>query len=168
MIIVLRPDATKKQIDHLIDKVKKLGLKPMVSKGVERTVIGVIGEEDILRVKPLEAFPGVEKVMAVLKPYKLISREFHPENAVIEINGARFGGGDICLVGGPCSVESLEQLRAVAKTIKSMGGKLIRGGAFKPRTSQYAFQGLGEQGLKYLAQVREEFGLAVVTEVMDT
>src|SRR3990167_3985844 len=125
MIIVMKANATQEQMDHLIEKIKTLGLSVNISRGKERTVIGVIGEEDKLRVQPLEAFPGVEKVMAVLKPYKLISREFHPENAVIEINGARFGGGDICLVGGPCSVESLEQLRAVAKTIKSLGSKLI-------------------------------------------
>ncbi|MCH7504660.1 3-deoxy-7-phosphoheptulonate synthase [PVC group bacterium] len=168
MIIVMKPKASQEQLDHLIEKIKSLGFSVNISKGKERTVIGVIGEEDKLRVQPLEAFPGVEKVMSVLKPYKLISREFHPENAIIDINGARFGSTDICMIAGPCSVESLEQIRTVAAAIKKLGGKLIRGGAFKPRTSPYAFQGLGEQGLKYLAQIREEFGLAIVTEVMDT
>src|SRR3989338_10488562 len=108
MIIVLRPDATKKQIDHLKDKFKKLGLKPMVSRGVERTIIGVIGEEDVLRVQPLEAFPGVEKVMPILKPYKLVSREFKPEGTVIEVEGRKIGGRQIQVIAGPCSIETLE------------------------------------------------------------
>lgn len=168
MIIVMRANATEEEQKHLIDKITSLGLKVNVSKGKERTVIGVIGDEDILRAQPLEAFDGVEKVMAVLKPYKLISREFHPENEVIDINGARFGSDDICMIAGPCSVEGYESLRDIARFIKEFGGKLIRGGAFKPRTSPYAFQGLGEEGLQYLAKVRDEFGLAVITEVMDT
>ena len=168
MIIVLRPDATKKQIDHLIDKVKKLGLKPMISKGVERTIIGVIGEEDVLRVQPLEAFPGVEKVMPILKPYKLVSREFKSENSIIDVDGVKIGGKKIAVMAGPCSVESFEMLLEVGKKVKKAGATILRGGAFKPRSSPYSFQGLGEEGLKFLKDVKKETGMKIVTEVMDT
>ncbi|MBU4311902.1 MAG: 3-deoxy-7-phosphoheptulonate synthase [Candidatus Omnitrophica bacterium] len=168
MIIVLRPDATRKQIDHIIAKVKKLGLKTMVSSGVERTIIGVIGEEDILRVQPLEAFPGVEKVMAILKPYKLVSREFRRENTVVNADGVKIGGKKIVVMAGPCSVENLKGLLAIGKKVKSSGAAVLRGGAFKPRSSPYSFQGLGEEGLKHLAAVKKQTGLKVVTEVMDT
>jgi 3-deoxy-7-phosphoheptulonate synthase len=168
MIIVLRPDATKKQIDHLIEKVKKLGLKPMVSKGVERTIIGVIGEEDVLRVQPLEAFPGVEKVMPILKPYKLVSREFKPENSIVDVEGVKIGGKKIVVMAGPCSVENFEMLLEIGKKVKKAGASILRGGAFKPRSSPYSFQGLGEEGLKFLRDVKKETGLKIVTEVMDT
>ena len=168
MIIVLRPDATKKQIDHLIEKVKKLGLKPMVSKGVERTIIGVIGEEDVLRVQPLEAFPGVEKVMPILKPYKLVSREFKPGNSIVDVEGVKIGGKKIVVMAGPCSVENFEMLLDIGKKVKKAGASILRGGAFKPRSSPYSFQGLGEEGLKFLRDVKKETGLKIVTEVMDT
>ena len=168
MIIVLRPDATKKQIDHIIDKVKKLGLKAMVSRGVERTIIGVIGEEDILRVQPLEAYPGVEKVMPILKPYKLVSRDFKPEDSIINADGVKIGGKKIILMAGPCSVENYKMLLDIGKKVKQAGAVILRGGAFKPRSSHYSFQGLGEEGLKYLRDVKKETGLRIVTEVMDT
>lgn len=168
MIIVLRPGATEKQINHLIERVEELGLKHMVSRGVERTIIGVIGEEDILRVQPLEAFPGVEKVMAVLKPYKLVSREFRPEDTKIYVKDIEIGGKRIVVIAGPCSVENKEMLKEIAKEVKQFGALMLRGGAFKPRTSPYAFQGLGEEGLKYLREVGDEFSIPIVTEVMDT
>jgi 3-deoxy-7-phosphoheptulonate synthase len=168
MIIVLRPDATKKQIDHLIEKVKKLGLKAMVSRGVERTIIGVIGEEDVLRVQPLEAFPGVEKVMPILKPYKLVSREFKRENSIVDVEGVKIGGKKIVVMAGPCSVENFEMLLEIGKKVKKAGASILRGGAFKPRSSPYSFQGLGEEGLKFLRDVKKETGLKIVTEVMDT
>ncbi len=168
MIIVLRPDATKKQIDHIIEKVKKLGLKTMVSRGIERTIIGVIGEEDVLRVQPLEAFPGVEKVMPILKPYKLVSREFKPEGSVIDVEGVKIGGKKIAIMAGPCSVESFKMLLEVAVKAKKAGASILRGGAFKPRSSPYSFQGLGEEGLKFLRDVKKETGMKIVTEVMDT
>ena len=168
MIIVLRPDATKKQIGHLIEKVKKPGLKPMVSKGIERTIIGVIGEEDVLRVQPLEAFPGVEKVMPILKPYKLVSREFKSENSVIDVGGVKIGGKKIVVMAGPCSVENFDMLLDIGKKVKKAGASILRGGAFKPRSSPYSFQGLGEEGLKFLRDVKKETGLKIVTEVMDT
>ncbi len=167
MIIVLKPHATKKQITHLVEKIKALGLKPMVSAGVERTIIGVIGSEDVLRVQPLEVFPGVEKVMPVLKPYKLVSREFKPESSVISVGGVKIGGKQLVVMAGPCSVENRQMLFATAKAVKQAGAQVLRGGAFKPRTSPYSFQGLGEEGLKYLREAADATGLKVVTELMD-
>ncbi|MBI4597583.1 MAG: 3-deoxy-7-phosphoheptulonate synthase [Candidatus Omnitrophica bacterium] len=169
MIIVLKPDATKKQINHVIERIKALGLKPMVSQGTERTIIGVIGPEDQLRVQPLEVIPGVEKVMPVLKPYKLVSREFKPEASVIDVGGdVKIGGKEVVIMAGPCSVENRQMLQEVAKAVKHGGAKILRGGAFKPRTSPYSFQGLGEEGLKLLREAAHETGLRVVTELLDT
>lgn len=168
MIIVLRPDATEEQISHIIEKVQKLGLKPHVSKGVERTIIGVIGPEDVLQVTPLEVFPGVEKVMPVLAPYKLVSREFRREDSVIDLGrGVKIGGKKIIIMAGPCAVEDIEGLREVASETKKAGSSVLRAGAYKPRTSPYSFQGLGEEGLKYLKKVGEDLGLATISEVMD-
>ncbi|MBI3996957.1 MAG: 3-deoxy-7-phosphoheptulonate synthase [Candidatus Omnitrophica bacterium] len=167
MIIVLKPDVTKKQFDHVLERIKALGLKPMVSKGTERTIIGVIGPEDALRVQPLEVIPGVEKVMAVLKPYKLVSREFKPQSSVIDVGGVKVGGKELVVMAGPCSVENRQMLFDVAKAVKQAGAQVLRGGAFKPRTSPYSFQGLGEEGLKLLREVSKEFGMPVVTELMD-
>ncbi|OQX54580.1 MAG: 3-deoxy-7-phosphoheptulonate synthase [Candidatus Omnitrophica bacterium 4484_213] len=172
MIIVLKPTATEKEIQHITEKVQSWGLKTIVSKGIERTIIGVIGEEDKLRVQPLEAFPGVEKVMPILKPYKLVSREFHPENSIISVsNGGlreQIGGKRIVVMAGPCAIESYDNLLQTARAVKKAGVTILRGGAFKPRTSPYSFQGLGEEGLKYLKQVGKDVGLLTVTEVMDT
>ncbi|MGD0335961.1 MAG: 3-deoxy-7-phosphoheptulonate synthase [Candidatus Omnitrophota bacterium] len=169
MIIVLRPEATEEQINHIIDKVKKIGLTPHVSKGTERTIIGVIGPEDVLRVTPLEVFPGVEKVMPVLAPYKLVSREFRQQGSIVDLGkGIKIGGKKIVVMAGPCAIENPDTLRAIAKEIKKAGATVLRGGAFKPRTSPYSFQGLGEEGLKYLKEVGDDLGLATVTEVMDT
>ncbi len=167
MIIVLRSDATESQIKHIVEKVKSLGLKPMISKGIERTIIGVIGEEDIIRIQPLEIFPGVEKVMPILAPYKLVSREFKPENSVINVSGVKVGGKKIVVMAGPCSVENRELLIQIAKSVKRSGASILRGGAFKPRTSPYSFQGLGEEGLRYLKEAREKTGLPIITEVMN-
>ncbi len=169
MIIVLRPEATDAQINHIIEKVKKLGLTPHVSKGTERTIIGVIGPEDVLRVTPLEVFPGVERVMPVLAPYKLVSREFKSEDTVIDLGkGVKVGGKKIAVMAGPCAIENIETLRAIATEIKKSGATVLRGGAFKPRTSPYSFQGLGEEGLKMLKQVGEELNLVTISEIMDT
>ena len=167
MIIVLRPNATEKQINHIVDRVKKLGLKPMISKGVERTIIGVIGEEDVLRVQPLEVFPGVEKVMPVLAPYKLVSIDFKPEKTIVDVAGVKIGGKKIPVMAGPCSIESHQTLLKVAKAVKKAGASVLRGGAFKPRTSPYSFQGLGEKGLKILHDVSKELNMPTVTELMD-
>lgn len=169
MIIVMRPDASKREIDHLVGRVKKLGLKPWISRGVERTIVGVIGEEDVIRIQPLEAYPGVERVLPILKPYKLASRDFKKENSVIDIgSGIKVGGKKLVVMAGPCSVENEKLLIDIAKKVKKAGATVLRGGAFKPRTSPYAFQGLGVKGLKFLANAKKETGLAIVTEVMDT
>ena len=169
MIIVLRPDATKENVRHIVEKVKKLGLKPWVSEGEERTIIGVIGAEDVLRIQPLEVFPGVEKVMPILKPYKLVSRDFKKEGSVINLGkGVKIGGNKVVVMAGPCSVEKKDLLLDIARKVKAAGATILRGGAFKPRTSPYAFQGLGEKGLKYLSEARDKTGLLIVTELMDT
>ncbi len=169
MIIVMRQSATPEEIDHLCEKVKEMGLTPQVSRGVERTIIGVIGEEEKLRVKPLEAFPGVESVMPILRPYKLATRDFKPEATEFEMNhGVKVGGKRIVVMAGPCSVEGRDMLFKTAKAVKKAGATFLRGGAFKPRTSPYSFQGLGEEGLKYLREAADENDLLVVTEVMDT
>ena len=168
MIIVLRPDATKKQLDHLVARIKKLGLKPWISKGVERTIVGVIGEEDIIRTQPLEVFPGVERVLSILKPYKLASRDFKKEDSVIDIgSGLKIGGEKVIVMAGPCSIENEELLIDIAKKVKKSGASILRGGAFKPRTSPYSFQGLGLRGLKFLAEAKRQTGLKIVTELMD-
>lgn len=167
MIIVLRSDASEEDKRHLIQRIEKLGLKAMVSRGVERTIIGIIGEEDRVRTLPLEVMPGVEKVMPVLAPYRLVSREFHPQDSVIELDGVKIGGRKLVVMAGPCSVEGRELLSDIACRVKAAGALVLRGGAFKPRTSPYSFQGLGEEGLKYLAEAKEKTGLLIVTELMD-
>ena len=169
MIIVMQPGASKKDVNHLVEKIKKLGLKPWISAGVERTIVGVIGEEDVIRIQPLEAYPGVEKVLPILKPYKLASRDFKKDNSVINVSkDVKIGGKRLVVMAGPCSVENEKLLIDIAKKVKKAGATVLRGGAFKPRTSPYAFQGLGVKGLKFLARAREETGLPVVTEVMYT
>ena len=167
MIIVLKTGATQEQIDRVLARVKKLGLKALVSKGVERTIIGVIGEEDILRVQPLEAFEGVEKIMPVVKPYKLVSREFKPEGTVVRVKDVKIGSGSFSVIAGPCAVESYEVVLEIARIVKKSGAVILRSGAFKPRTSPYSFQGLGEEGLKILKKAGDQTGLPVVTELMD-
>ncbi len=167
MIIVVRPDATTEQVDHIIKKIKDYGLQAHVSKGTERTIIGAIGDEAILQSVPLEAIPGVEKVLPILKPFKLASLEFRREKTVISVGGQEIGGARIAVMAGPCAVENRALLFEIAKECKNAGANFIRGGAFKPRTSPYAFQGLEEEGLKYLAEARERTGLPIVTEVMD-
>ncbi len=168
MIIVLKPKTTQAEMDHIVERIEKLGLSAHVSKGAKRTIIGVIGPEDILRVTPLEAFPGVEQVMPVLAPYRLVSREFKPENSIIDLGkGLKIGENKIITIAGPCSIESPELLKEIAVAVKAEGAQALRGGAFKPRTSPYNFQGLGQKGLEYLKQVGDELGLVTVTEVMD-
>jgi len=168
MIIVFKPDATEEQIGHLLEKVGKLGLTPHVSKGTERTIVGVIGPEDVLRVTPLEVFPGVEKVMPVLAPYKLVSREIRPGGSVVDVGrGVQIGGKKMVVMAGPCAIENYETLYEVAVGVKNAGASVLRGGAFKPRTSPYSFQGLGEEGLKYLKKAGDELGMITVSEVMD-
>ncbi len=169
MIIVLKPDAPEAQIKYIDERIKKVGLTPMVSKGTQRTIIGVIGPEDILRVTPLEVFPGVEKVLPVLAPYKLVSKEFQPQPSVIDLGkGVKIGAKMVVVIAGPCAIESHQMFRSIAKEVKDAGVKVLRGGAFKPRTSPYSFQGLGDEGLKILKSVGDELDLVTVTELMDT
>jgi 3-deoxy-7-phosphoheptulonate synthase len=169
MIIVLKPNATKEEIKHIMEKIESMGLKPWLSEGVERKIIGVIGEEDALRMKPLEGIPAVEKVIPILKPYKLASMESRGKPSEIALGkGVTIGGKKIVVMAGPCSVESREMLIDVAEKVKKAGARVLRGGAFKPRSSPYSFQGLGEEGLKYLADAKARTGLLVITELMDT
>jgi len=167
MIIVLRPHCTEEEITQVCRRIESLGLTPHLSRGVERTIIGAIGDERILLDKAIEALPMVEKVLPILRPYKLASRDFHPENTVVTANSVRIGEQRLAVVAGPCSVESREMLLGVAREIRAAGAHLLRGGAFKPRTSPYAFQGLGEEALRYLAEAKRETGMPIVTELMD-
>ena len=168
MIIVLKPNCTPEQIDHIVEKLTELGLRPEVSRGIKRTLIGVIGEEDAIRNAPLRAFPGVEEVVPILKPYKLAGREFQPDDSVIDVGfGVKVGGGSLGMIAGPCAIEGEAVLLEIAQAVKSAGANILRGGAFKPRTSPYSFQGLGEEGLKILRNVGDELQMPVVTEVMD-
>jgi 3-deoxy-7-phosphoheptulonate synthase len=167
MIVVLKPGSTKEEIQHIIERIESFGLRAHVSEGEERTIIGAIGNERLLADQTLETFPGVEKVLPILKPYKLVSREFQPKNTVIEIDGRRIGDKKVHVMAGPCSVESQEQVLRAAIPVKEAGATFLRGGAYKPRTSPYSFQGLGPEGLNYLVHAREVTGLPVITEVLD-
>lgn len=168
MIIVMESHATDAEVQHVVERVQALGLKAHLSKGVERTIIGVIGDERLIKREQLSLLPHVENVIPILKPYKLASRDFRPNDSVIDVGGVKIGGKQIVTIAGPCSVESEEQVLATAETVRAAGAKLLRGGAYKPRTSPYAFQGLGEDGLKLLAKARERTGLGIVTEVMES
>ncbi len=167
MIIVLRKDAAQEVIDHVIEKIKSTGLAVHISKGKERTIIGAIGDESLLSSIQLDALPGVENVMPILKPYKLVSREFRKEGTVIEFGGIRIGEREVMVIAGPCSVENKDSLIDTARKVQASGAKILRGGAFKPRTSPYDFQGLGFDGLKLLAEARKATGLPIISELMD-
>jgi 3-deoxy-7-phosphoheptulonate synthase len=166
MIVVMRRDAKPEDIDHMIKHVESLGMKPTVLRGTERTVIAAIGDERNVPVGVLESGPGVDEVLPVLAPYKIASIETKSEPTVVRAGSLTIGGGVMGVIAGPCSVESEEQIVSSARAIKKAGATALRGGAFKPRTSPYAFQGLKEEGLKLLATARDETGLAVVTEVV--
>lgn len=167
MIIVLKKGATEQEIEHVAERIKSLGLAVHISKGKERTIMGAIGDEEKLAALPLEAIPGVESVMPILKPYKLVSREFRKEASVVEVGEARFGDTEVVVIAGPCSVENRDSIVDAAKKVKAAGAKILRGGAFKPRTSPYDFQGLGLEGLKLLAEAKKVTGLPIISELMD-
>jgi 3-deoxy-7-phosphoheptulonate synthase len=170
MIIVLQPDVTDEQIDQVIAYLQQLGLGVHLSRGVQRTIVGAIGATDPDKqsaVEQLQAWAFVESVVAILKPYKAVSREFHPDRTVIDVRGVKIGGDELTMMAGPCTVESHAQLMATARAVKASGANVLRGGAFKPSTSTYSFQGLGEEGLKLLAEARDTFDLPVITEVLD-
>jgi 3-deoxy-7-phosphoheptulonate synthase len=167
MIIVLKPHATPEVIEHVLERINALGFTPHLSQGVARTIIGVIGDETKLQVEPLQAIPGVEQVVPIMKPFKLASREFHPEPSVFEAKGVKIGGGNLAVIAGPCAIESESLLFEIAARVRDAGANILRGGAFKPRTSPYSFQGLGLDGLKILQAAGDRFDMPVVTEVMD-
>lgn len=167
MILVIKPDATEQQIQHIIERIEELGYQPHVSRGEHRTIIGVIGDERKPQVETFGAIPGIEQVHHILKPFKLASREFQRTDSVVKVGRVRIGGGYLAMVAGPCAVESQEGLDRIAANVKRAGANILRGGAFKPRTSPYAFQGLGEEGLKILRDVGDKHDMPVVTEVMD-
>ena len=168
MIIVLKPEATQETVDHLLGRISAKGLTPLHLPGSERVVLGALGDERVLAELALEAEPGVESVKPILAPYKLVSRELHPHDSIVSIGGASIGGGRFGLIAGPCAVESEEQLLASARAAKAAGARVLRAGAYKPRTSPYSFQGHGPEGLKLLADVGRELDMPVVTEVIES
>jgi 3-deoxy-7-phosphoheptulonate synthase len=167
MIIVFKKGTEKKDIQYVQDKLEQYGFNVHLSEGVETTIMGAIGDESTLRDKPLSSMPGVEKVVPILKPYKLVSKDFRKDETVLDINGVKIGGGNVAVMAGPCSVENRDMLFQIAERTSKAGAKILRGGAFKPRTSPYVFQGLGEEGLKYLREAADAFGMIVITELMD-
>jgi 3-deoxy-7-phosphoheptulonate synthase len=167
MILVIRPDASLEQIEHVIERVKELGFTPHVSRGETRTIVGVIGDERKPQTENFSAIPGVEQVLAIMKPFKLASREFHKEDSAVYVGKVKIGQGSLAMIAGPCAVESFEVMDTVARYVKAGGANILRGGAFKPRTSPYSFQGMGEDGLKILRDVGDKYDMPVVTEVMD-
>jgi 3-deoxy-7-phosphoheptulonate synthase len=166
MVIVMQNHANDEDIDETVRRVREMGYGVNVSRGEERTVIGVIGDERPLDPEHLELLPGVERVVRILNPFKLASRDVRPENSTVRLGNAVIGGEEIVIIAGPCAVESREQILEAAQAVKSAGANALRGGAFKPRTSPYSFQGMAEEGLKLLAEARDATGLPVVTEVM--
>jgi 3-deoxy-7-phosphoheptulonate synthase len=166
MMIIMKPHATPQQVDHVIEHVKAAGLAVHLSQGVEATIIGAIGETHNLSTELFETLDGVDEVQRITKPYKLASRQFHPENSIFPLDGFTVGGDEIAIMAGPCSVESRSQIIETAHAVKEAGASALRGGVFKPRTSPYAFQGLGEEGLEYLAEARAQTGLPIVVEIM--
>ncbi|MFO0774869.1 MAG: 3-deoxy-7-phosphoheptulonate synthase [Nitrospiraceae bacterium] len=168
MIIVLKPDASESQVDHILDRLRELGLKSHITAGQERTIIGVIGDDRILQNQPLTAFPGVESVTPVLAPWKLVSREFKKDDTGIDVGGVKIGGKKLTIMAGPCAVERPELTVGIAHEVKAGGATILRGGAYKPRTSPYSFQGVGREGLDYLLEAKKQTGLPVVSEILDT
>ena len=155
MLIVMKPNSTPQQVEEVIDTVKKHGLTPHVTNGVETTIIAAVGEFHTTTLDPFEVLDGVESVKRISQPFKLGSRQVHPENSIFPIDGFQVGGDEIVIVAGPCAVESRSQILETAHAVREAGANALRGGVFKPRTSPYAFQGLGEEGLEYLAEARE-------------
>ena len=167
LIIVMRSDATREDIDHVLARLAEVEAEAHVSEGSRRTVIGIVGDRTRVQQLPWEAFSGVERAVPVLKPFKFVSRDFQSDESIVEVGAAQIGGGHFAPIAGPCAVESRDQLFAAAEAVKEAGATILRGDAFKPRTSPYAFQGLGEAGLILLAEARDEFGLPFVVEVLD-
>jgi 3-deoxy-7-phosphoheptulonate synthase len=167
VILILKSDVSDAQVEHVLQRVEALGLQHHLSRGTYRTIVGIIGDEEKLQAEPLRAIPGVADVIPVLPPFKLASRDAHPEPSVVDVSGVKIGGGQLGMIAGPCSVEDRDRMFRIAERVSQAGANLFRGGAFKPRTSPYAFQGLGEEGLKLLREVGDAFSMPVVTEVTD-
>jgi 3-deoxy-7-phosphoheptulonate synthase len=167
MLIVMKMEATTSEVDAVVRKIEGKGLKATPIPGAQRTAIGITGNLGVVEPATLETLPGVLEIIQVSHPYKLVSREFKPDDTVVDVGGVRFGGRDLAIIAGPCSVESYEQTLRIAQQVKTAGAHMLRGGAYKPRTSPYSFQGLGLEGLKILARVRSETGLPVVSEALD-
>ena len=168
MIITLKTGTTDKQVEELVNNIKEKGFGVHLSKGENLTIIGLLGDTSGIETEQFEVYPIVDKVKRISAPYKMASRAFHPEDSVIKVSDVTFGGnGMIPVIAGPCSVETEEQVVSIARDVKAAGAKLLRGGAFKPRTSPYSFQGLGEKGLQFLVTAKKETGLPIVTELMD-
>jgi 3-deoxy-7-phosphoheptulonate synthase len=168
MLVVMAHDATAKDVDRVVSIIKEMGYEARPMPGAQRTAVGLVGNDGRVDASRIEALPGVAQIIHVTQPYKQVSREWRSENTIVELApGVTVGGDSVVVIGGPCSVESEEQILAAARIVKAAGGTALRGGAFKPRSSPYSFQGLGEIGLEYLATARKETGLAIVTEAMD-
>ena len=168
MIVIMQQGAGQAQVDHVVRRIEQLGLTPHVSRGQFRTVIGAIGEKQPAHQGMLEAIDGVERVVPIMKPFKLASREFHAENTVVNVRGVPVGGAALTVIAGPCAIENAEMLGRIARAVRQRGAVMLRGGAYKPRTSPYEFQGLGEDGLKLLRQTGDELDMPVVSEVLNT
>jgi 3-deoxy-7-phosphoheptulonate synthase len=167
MMIIMRDGATEEEVQRVITKLQEMGAEAHLSRGEFKTLIGAIGDRERISQVPFAALPGVDSVIPIMKPYKLVSREFNPGGTVVRVGPVQFGSGSFVVISGPCAVEGEEQLMKAAQAARDYGARILRGGAFKPRTSPYSFQGLGEEGLKLLALAREKTGLPVVTEVVD-
>src|ERR1700691_1189454 len=167
MLIVMRAQATEQDIAQVCARIQSLGFRAHVMPGAERTAVGITGNHGPVPAEEFEGLPGVAEAIPVSKPYKLVSREVKPDNTIVDVAGVLVGGAELALCAGPCAVESQAQILESARAVKAAGGQLLRGGAYKPRTSPYAFQGLGEEGLRYLAAARAETGLGIVTEAID-
>ncbi len=167
MIIILKSGASDQQIDHVIRRVESMGLEAHLSRGTFRTIIGVIGDESQFQPDRFQVLPGVADVIRVLPPYKLASAEAHPQPSVVHVAGVQIGGGNLAMIAGPCAVESAERMESIAAAVRAAGANILRGGAFKPRTSPYSYQGMGEDGLKILRETGDKHGMPIVTEVMD-
>ncbi|WP_196592990.1 3-deoxy-7-phosphoheptulonate synthase [Pectinatus sottacetonis] len=167
MIVIMNPDATCREVKNVVDAIENVGMEAKIMEGSKQKIVGLIGDKSNINSLSLEALPGVDHTVPISKSYKLASREFHPQSSIVNIGGIKIGRGNFVIMAGPCAVESLEQLLESAKIAKAGGAQFLRGGAYKPRTSPYSFQGLKNEGLKYLAEARNQTGLKVITEVTE-
>ena len=168
MIVNMSEKATEQEINHIIERIREAGYQPHITRGTERTIVAAVGSGRRHEIEALQVAPGVDNVVAIAQPFKLVSRQVKPERSIVKIDGISIGGPDVVVIAGPCSVESREQLLDTAYAVKRAGASMLRGGAYKPRTSPYDFQGLGIEALKILREAKEQTGLPVVTEVMGT